>query len=555
MRMRWLPGLMCFLVFSSGYGGEIGVPWQEVRQLLEKQTREATTTELREEYGLDEPEPQRTVLTSAHCALTVGLRSAAGTVTVSGNVVSGKPVPVPLLPGRTILSRVGEVTGGALCRSDADGGAICFLPAGHDVFGADLEIVLPLAEDDQSRYISLDMPRALVTTLGVGLPSGWRLLDPPGAPGADGLFYLPGSGSASELRIRFVSGLVDAEPRAVEVDVMSHFDLSGNRFLLESTFVPKQPLRGSITIQGPVGGQVLTTSLRRSWLASTGGSQLGLNLPEPVGAPFTVQFLLPENGKTAEFTVRLPTLEGNSGCEGLFVITDPPGADVTTEGDGLTTGVPGASLGERLRDGMAGRDVYARIPPGNPLTIRIRHLQTVSSPSIVLEDLALFTSFGESGGRLSVLRMSVPAAAGRFLPVQRVEGSDIWALTVDGQPARVYADEEHWIVPLTMGRESTVELAFLSRGEKLGLRGRLAARMPATGLSAKTVRVVLGLPERVRLLSVEGPVNPDTVGATSFPDGFAGTPYSFVRRFYKGEGFDVSLYYKEPAKEPAAREP
>ena len=136
------------------------------------------------------------------------------------------------------------------------------------------------------------------------------------------------------------------------------------------------------------------------------------------------------------------------------------------------------------------------------------------------------------------------------VPVARVEQAEIWALTVNGRPERVYDGDDHasWVVPLASGQASQVELAFLSRDEKLGLHGRLVARVPRTGLSAKEIRVVLGLPARVELMSIEGPVSPAKTDPGKLPASFAGVPHIFTRSFYKGEAFDVALYYREPTK-------
>ena len=539
-RVLWL---ICLLTMAVGQAAEIAVPWQEIRKLLEDRIR----GELANTTGPDEVEPQRAVLSEAHCELTLGPGGGLATVTISGKVISGALSPIPLLQSETLVSEVGAVTGGTLHRAPVGTQPLSLIPSGRDAFSIALQVAYPLEEDARSRYVALDMPRALVATLKVTLPPDWRLLDAPGFRDDAGMYHLS---VGVDTRVRFAVGGALPDARIMEVDTMSHVDLRGNTFLVETTFVPVQSLFGDVTITGPHDAQVLGTSLRRFWVRETEGARLVAALPQPVTDAFTVQYLLADPTQAAEIVLRLPTIAGNNGREGMFVVSPPPGAEVVTSGAGLMSDLPVASLGEHLQAAVAGKASYSQLPPGQDLTVRFRRLETVSKPSVVLDDLTLFASFEENGGRLSVLRISVPADAGRFLAVARVEQAEIWALTVNGRPERVYDGDDHasWVVPLASGQASQVELAFLSRDEKLGLHGRLVARVPRTGLSAKEIRVVLGLPARVELMSIEGPVSPAKTDPGKLPASFAGVPHIFTRSFYKGEAFDVALYYREPTK-------
>ena len=72
--------------------------------------------------------------------------------------------------------------------------------------------------------------------------------------------------------------------------------------------------------------------------------------------------------------------------------------------------------------------------------------------------------------------------------------------------------------------------------------------MPGVGLPAKRVSLGIGLPERVELLSIEGPVTPAARPSSGPPEAFDGTPYYFSRSYYEGTGMQLSAYYKEPAE-------
>lgn len=134
--------------------------------------------------------------------------------------------------------------------------------------------------------------------------------------------------------------------------------------------------------------------------------------------------------------------------------------------------------------------------------------------------------------------------------MKAVPDAEIWSLKVNGRKGKVYTNgENRWIIPLVAGEISHVELALLQKGVRLGLRGRLEASLPHSGIPSRTVRVGIALPERVQLLSMEGPVNSEPTERWETPAEFVGRPYFFSRSFYKGEGMTLAVLYKEPVKQ------
>jgi hypothetical protein len=101
-------------------------------------------------------------------------------------------------------------------------------------------------------------------------------------------------------------------------------------------------------------------------------------------------------------------------------------------------------------------------------------------------------------------------------------------------------------VPLAGGEASAVELAYLRRGPKLGLQGRLEAPLPATGLPARNLHVAVVLPPRVELVSVEGDLAAAPGSAWEIPEAYAGRRHYFRRAFDRGEGASAAFLYKEP---------
>jgi len=220
--------------------------------------------------------------------------------------------------------------------------------------------------------------------------------------------------------------------------------------------------------------------------------------------------------------------------EGLRLLEAPglPGADGTFHVEGTGS--------------IVVRYLIARDDGALPET-DLADLEPMEQQPVVLDAQVLRVAFDETGRSLSTLRLTLPPESDPRLALKPVPGSEIWALTVNGRPQAIYTDSDgQWIVPLERGRESVVELAFLREGEAVGLQGRLEIEVPHTGLAARMLYVGVDLPGRVALVSVEGPVNTAAPAAEGLPAGLDGAPYIFTQPFYKGEGIDVAISYKEP---------
>ncbi len=180
-----------------------------------------------------------------------------------------------------------------------------------------------------------------------------------------------------------------------------------------------------------------------------------------------------------------------------------------------------------------------------------KQYKTINTPSIVLDAISYFISFDENGSALSVLMMDIPPEAGAHLTLAAIPDTKIWSLKVNGEKRNIYGNQDNesqWIVPLCHGKSSHVELALIRQSAKMGLRGRLETVVPKMELPALKVNVAIALPERVQLLSMEGPVTPSLEAVEPAPAEFIGKPYFFSRSFYTGEGMNIALSYQEPVK-------
>ena len=197
-----------------------------------------------------------------------------------------------------------------------------------------------------------------------------------------------------------------------------------------------------------------------------------------------------------------------------------------------------------------------KIGPQEKISLSVRRFKTVSTAPVVLDSISFFTSFDDNGSVLAVLVMDIPPEAGPRLSMQAIPRAEIWSLKVNGQKTNVYADRddasgnagtERWIIPLARGEVSHVELAFIRQDQKPGLQGKFETELPAAGLPSTGVRIGIALPERLQLLSLDGPVSPAPENQWKKPGEFIGKPYYFTRAFYAGDGLKMMLSYKEPA--------
>ena len=531
--MRLALTILVVLVFlpTIGAAESVGVPWSEFKELYDEHIRNSLTKELK----VKEPKAQYT-LDSASYELSINEELATCNLTIKGRVVSGTPQSVPLLPLSTILSRVGKVSGGSLILEDEGGSYIGLRPNKEESFSASLTFLLTVEEDKRSKLVTLPPSLAITNGLSIKLPKGHGLIEQPGLKDGDSFRFPRGK----EAVIRYSRGDSRPEVSLIEVDSCSFIRLQGRRSLMTTYFAPRRPVVGKITITPPKNAQYVSTSLKGSWLKRD-GSKLFVTLPRKSEQSFWLQFSLSDSSFT------LPTVSDNDGKEGFFIVEEPEDGQVSLSTSAAITRLPLTRLSKELQVQLPNLEEVKRIPPNESLTLTVKHFATVKTPPIVLDRVLFHTSFEENGSSLSLLTMVLPSTVGSRLVVGPVAGAEIWSLEVNGKRTKVYSQEGGgWVIPLARGKKSLVELAFLRKGDKLGLRGRLEAIVPPINLPSQDTHLSIGLPERVELVSVEGPVIARTKADEGLPAQFVGIPHYFSRNFDKGDGMTIALFYREP---------
>ncbi len=176
-----------------------------------------------------------------------------------------------------------------------------------------------------------------------------------------------------------------------------------------------------------------------------------------------------------------------------------------------------------------------------------QRLVQVDTPEAVLDSVTFFVSFAEDGTVLSAMDLELPPNQNNQLLLDPITGAEVWSLRVNGKPRSLYrSPDQKWVIPLEPEVSSRVILAYLTRTDKLELEGRLDFSIPETGLTAREVNLMVGLPQRMQMLAMDSDLQPASGQGWPTFKSFNGRPHYFSRPFYRGHAFSSSIIYQEP---------
>ncbi len=512
----------------------VTVPWQEFKTLYTEQVKHALAPK-------EEPEEQAAVysIETARYELELHGDTVQGRVLLEGRVLEGDPAPVQTFGNDIAITAVDQAEGATLIGSE-DGYRLYFQT--EDRFRLALRIAAPLMEEQRTRRVSFRIPAAVGGALHLQVPDGWRLLESPGLPQADGSYALP---PGKNLCVRLTQVLESSQDTVPAVDTFSRIEPKGGKYLLSTWFAPAATSASRIVVNLPAGSRLVDTSLNASWLQESAPDTLVVALPQDRQQLFMTSLELP--ARDSPVRIRLPYIDGNVGREGEFTLDQPEDGRVTLAGTGYRRNLPLRYLPEALRAQLVDTSSYTRAPEGGEVELALTRFDAVEAPEIVLDTVDLYTSFSDNGRALSTLRVLLPPEAGDKLTLAAIPNAEIWSLRVNGKARQLYSQSgKQWVIPLHGNKPSLVELAYLHKGAPLGLKGRLEVAIPATGLAAHRLHLAIGLAKRVELVAMEGDLVPAQTDKWPTPAGLTGTPYHFVHPFYRGEPMVATVYYREP---------
>ena len=542
---------LLLIYFANGsvcHGESVAVPWEEFKMLYKESITRQIKNDLKKEKA-----PMRYSIARAVYKIALDKQKTRGQVTITGRVISGDPDLIPLFGSELVIEDLTMVSGGSLLCAREQNNKIFFLPDGNKDFQISFSFSTAVKEDNSSRFVSMSVPQALQNSLSLTLAPQLSLVEAPGIRNSGETYHFSGR---TTLKIRFSDNAAVSAASVVDIDTLSVIRLHGSQATITTTFAPVQPVTTDFNLQVPANTTFMSTTLKSSWIKRGNAHNYQITLPPGSTNRFSIQMSLNESQAAGNYGFVLPEIKGNTGSQGNFILEQPDGGQIALNEPKPLSRIPASRLNSKLQPAVGGHRFFMKIAPQEKISFAVRRFKTVSTAPVVLDSVSFFSSFDDNGSVLSVLIMDIPPEAGPRLSLQAIPRAEIWSLKVNGQKRNVYTEHDdnsasaggdRWIIPLSRGQISHVELAFIRQDQKPGLQGNFEAELPASGLPSTRVCIGIALPERLQLLSLDGPVSPAPENHWKKPKAFIGRPYYFTRAFYAGDGLKMMLSYKEPA--------
>ncbi|HBC88204.1 MAG TPA: hypothetical protein DCZ94_14735 [Lentisphaeria bacterium] len=531
--------LLALLFAAAAYGqNSVSVPWDEFKKIY----RDNIEREIKAS-GPQEKQKMVFALDLAEYRLSVEKGKVSGKVSLTGKLISGNPVPVPLFGKNFIISKIESASGGTLlCQDDK---SVSVLPSDKEPLKLEISFLSPVLEDKESKYISFQIPDCVSNSLVLQMQDGMNIISAPGIASGSDIYCFNGE---KILTVRFAEKEKITASRIIEIGTLSVLQIQGRKAYFTANFAPMQEISGSISLRISEKAKFVSTSLNESWIRKTADGSYTIDFPQPQKDVFSVKFAYDEGDFQS---IGIPSIQDNTGSEGIFMVEEPEDAEIAISSKSEIVKVSPEKLSPSLRKAMENRKYALKTDTSAVISISLKKFECAAVPKIVLDSVYYFSSFEENGGNLTVLRMNVPAEAGSRLSIKKIPSAEIWSLKVNGSEKKAYSGNDgDWIIPLAQDGSSLVELALLKKGQKLGLYGTLDISIPETGISARNFYMGIALPSRVQLTSLEGPASAAADRKWDPPPEFVGTPYYFSRSFYKGDDMKFSISYREPVNNP-----
>ncbi len=522
----------------------VTVPWSEFQSLYSQQVGR----DLREELDEMQKALDRTlakpihVIHSAFYQLQVRDAVVSGQVTLEGQVLQGHPDPVPLFgEGIAVIGTQGA-EGATVVTANGD---YRLYLSGDDRFKMTLRIEVPIQVERYTRSVSLRIPQAVTNRLQLSLPEGVKVLDLPEPVSNDGHYYFP---PREVLSFRLEKHYAEEKDVPPLVDLFSRIKVRGGNYLVTSIFSLPRGSAADLSIHLPEGHHFIASTLEGAWIKESGPGGVLVRLPREWQGSFSIDYEVPVADQEAVTAIRLPWIPENLGREDEFHIAQPDDGEIRLVDGAYRNGLSESRLPDAILKQLPGTSGgYVKLLDGGEVRLELKRFESVRAPEVVLDRIHFHTSFADNGRAMSLLTMELPPQVGNKLSLDAVPGAEIWSLRVNGATQSLYSSSsDHWVIPLTAGENSRVELAYLKKVSRLGLEGRLELTIPATGVAAHDLLLTVGLAERVEMVSLEGDMVPVDQSLQPVEAAQGNRIYNFSYPFYQGDSHTIGLYYQEP---------
>ncbi len=456
----------------------VTVPWSEFNELYQ----ERLESRIKDELAPDEVKPEH-VFDTASYQLNVTDSQVVGRADVEGRVLQGDPGRIQLFGDNIAITNIKQSMGGHL---GANANGYYFIPQRGSKFRTSFEFSAPITDSNGNKTLTIKPPSAVSNSLELTLPSHLRLLDSPLLNRINGHWYFP---PVDTLTLRFQELVRDSAEQGLAINTLTRFEWRGGHMVVTSFFQPVHALPESFAIQLDSAAANVALSLPSESYDVAANGLVRVTVDGHSRDPFIVQYEISSDGN--DYEISLPRIENNTGREGDFFLVQTPGLRIKRIEEKQASVLPPHVLPKPLVSFASLTESYLRLDAGaDAVSLRVRRLPAAPTPKLVLDTVHFYASFIDNGDVFSVLRAEIPSRAEDKLVLRAVDDAEIWSVKVNDEPADLYSDDEgQWIIPLHDSNASSVELAYVQRREKLGLKGRLDVTVPATGLSARHLNV------------------------------------------------------------------
>lgn len=530
-----------FLVFfliapSVSFGAGLEIPWSEVKDLIRKEV----LGEIEPEKVL-EKEEEKGVVSLQHVQTSLSLSEKSAKALISMKVkIEGNPGGSLLLwKEGMVLSRVIHQDGVDL-EAREEG---LFLNSTTEKEGKlELEALIPIDVEQQKPSLSLFLPPALVRQLKISDLGPWKLEGKPGLSIQGPNHFLLRPGPEVGINLHEKGGEVTAEEERIEFNLISRLMPREDHLLVETLLIPLRTHEGELVLKMPAGAQISKVQSSEKFLTLEGESWI-IRAGVIGRKPLSFFWKLPLDATTSGF--EMPMLKDNLGQEGLFTVQPVQGAKTLLEPRKAWSEIRGEDLSADLQNHLPTQGkVYVKRPKV-PLILRVLPMKLASTTTWKVPVVDISVQFSEEGGVMKVVEWKMDANGSSHIRVERLPGAELWEFRLNNKKEQVYLDENgDWLLPILPGGSSHLRLAFTEKESPFKIHGTIESRMPSLDLAARRIQLAVSLPERVDLVSFEGPMTPSV--SARRPKGSVGKVYSFHRDFFRGEAMDLQLSYKEP---------
>lgn len=530
--MRSLFCLLVFLLIS--YRGDAELPWKQLLELKEESVRRDLKDKL-------VPPVQESIYSfhEAIWSIEVHEKHASGNVFIKGSALEGELQTMGLFNENLIIKDIGPLHNCLLLNEDNE---VKLRAKKAGDFNLKLQFYLAIESDENETWLNTRIPPALKNSLNLTLPKGLKLSNNPGVKTKENQYFLKAN---DELLLHFKKQFHEEQKPRHRIKSLSKILIHEGELMLQSYFHSEDPKLKEVEILTSKKLKYHSTSLSPTRL-KINDNNIKANISGNQSRTFFIRFSLTDQTKVL-LDVPLPKVLKNEISHSYLIQSPGEGFHIKLKGDGLKriVNLP-QQMGQLLS--ISANDKAFRCSLSHNIKIDYEKFKQSFEKKIVLEQLNMLTSFLENGETLTVLEFEIDKREEAHLEMKNVPGAKLWSLEVNGSEKQVFEKENVWIIPLASEKRSKIKIAYLSQGESIKLHGKVSCILPYTGWKARQLKVVFGLPKRVELITLEGPVTSAASNKNHSLKELEGKPYWFHKPFYKGEKILFSLAYREPVK-------